>query len=908
MRLPRITIGLRERFILIITLMAFVVVVLSVTIEVRNHNQELRSEMRNAVNGLGHFAALTAPEALLSYDLLNLDRMVEEISNHKDVIYATILQGGHPLATHINIEQPQTHQLPGAPHSSLGDLLPKLRTMTHMDQLTFPISTEGAPLAELEIGISLLRMDQAAEKIIRQALFKGGALLLGIALLIYLTFEHYVSHPLRAILSGIQRGHSDTAFAPVAVASSDELGQLATAFNLMMSEISANHSELLDREQNLWTITDAVQDGIVRLDSDGQVIFWNRAAESILGYPATAIVGQRFLTAVTPDRFRRQEDQQLQRLIDGEAGAQQSSTLECDLRHLNGDILPIELTLSSLPTPNGWHTVAVVRDIRRRRQAEMDQRLAATAFETNDAIMVTDTKGHILRINRACSRITGYTAAEMVGQNPRMLSSGHQGTEFYQRLWQELLEQGTWHGEVWNRRKNGEIYPEWLSISAVKNHRGITTHYIGIFSDQSHQAAQRRQISLLLDATAEGIIGTDCQGTITFVNQSVRQMLGDGELELIGDDLHSLFIHSGKQCHATNRCALFQSALAGEPVHAIDGLLRSTTLTDLPVEYWMRPIQDHGSTIGVLLTCIDITARIEAQQALQETLATLEIRVEMRTQELQNKMLELEQTREELIQSEKMASLGRLVAGFAHEINTPIGIAVGGASHIEASTGRVTALLDQDEVAIEDLVKALSSVTEASQLTLMSLRRAAKLVQSFKRTAVDQSHATLHQFELCQVIHDVVASLHSAFKHTTIEISAQCDMSLTINSRPGAIEQILTNLLLNSLKHGFNDGDLGGTIEISAQLQGAEVMIHYRDNGQGMDSATRDKIFEPFFTTARGNGGSGLGLFICYNLVTVDLQGSIWCESKLGEGSQFGIRFPVDLDEGPHPLLLQPTR
>jgi predicted ATPase/signal transduction histidine kinase len=273
--------------------------------------------------------------------------------------------------------------------------------------------------------------------------------------------------------------------------------------------------------------------------------------------------------------------------------------------------------------------------------------------------------------------------------------------------------------------------------------------------------------------------------------------------------------------------------------------------------------------------------------------STLDTKVKERTAQLNAKVEELTQTRQELVQSEKMASLGRLVAGFAHELNTPLGVALSSASLLRRKLTDMNQFMKQDEVDEDDLLSILDSIDKAANLNVSNLKRAANLVTSFKRTAVDQTSDKERIFQVQQLIQDTINTLHSRFKKTEIEISVSCPNDLKVKSLPGALEQILTNLLMNSLIHGFNGGQNAGTINIKAQPEGDNLQVEYSDNGKGIAQENLAKIFEPFFTTHRAHGGSGLGMYICYNLITTQLQGTITCESVLGEGVIFKVDYPV---------------
>lgn len=269
---------------------------------------------------------------------------------------------------------------------------------------------------------------------------------------------------------------------------------------------------------------------------------------------------------------------------------------------------------------------------------------------------------------------------------------------------------------------------------------------------------------------------------------------------------------------------------------------------------------------------------------------------------LARKLEELEETRDELVRSEKMASLGRMVAGFAHEVNTPVGIAVGAASHMREATDAIRALLAQEEVREEDLLERLDAIDEGANLALANLNRAAQLVRGFKRTSIDLGSDACRDFSMAELIEDVLASLHHAFKRDPIRIEVECPADLKPHGPAGAVEQILTNLLLNSRLHAFDEGRRAGAVRIAAEACEGSVLLRYRDDGAGMEPAVAARVFEPFFTTRHARGGSGLGLYIVYNLATQTLAGTIACQSAPGSGTRFELRFPMRIEATrPHP-------
>jgi signal transduction histidine kinase len=299
-----------------------------------------------------------------------------------------------------------------------------------------------------------------------------------------------------------------------------------------------------------------------------------------------------------------------------------------------------------------------------------------------------------------------------------------------------------------------------------------------------------------------------------------------------------------------------------------------------------------------------ITKPFEPEEVLARIKTHLTVRLMQQKLELQNQQLqqeiaerqryerELIQARNELIQSEKMASLGRLVAGFSHEINTPIGVALGAISSLQDDVNTIHKFIQQEEVSEEELMAVLENIGEAANLTLSNLKRAAHLVSHFKQTAIDKTQEPAKHFVVKTTILDAISALHNQFKQTSIAITVVCPDDLIVLSTPVALEQILTNLMMNSLIHGFEEGKVGGHITITAQLNYSLLQLEYADTGKGIEPKHREKIFEPFFTTRRAHG-SGLGLYICYNLVTLYLQGTISCDSVLGQGVLFKIAYPV---------------
>jgi signal transduction histidine kinase len=276
----------------------------------------------------------------------------------------------------------------------------------------------------------------------------------------------------------------------------------------------------------------------------------------------------------------------------------------------------------------------------------------------------------------------------------------------------------------------------------------------------------------------------------------------------------------------------------------------------------------------------------------------LESRVERRTQELSVTNERLEETIEDLknaqhhlIESEKMAALGVLVAGMAHEINTPLGTSITGISIIKNNTASLLASYNTNSISKRAMEDYLQGVTEVISLIENNLTRAASQISFYKRVSIDQEGESEVSFNLTSYLNDMVAALGNKLDPKRISFENNLPSPVMIESYPNIIYQVFSNLILNSIQHGF-DSEMEGLISVDYQDKGDWIEIVYQDNGKGMDEQIRKHIFEPFYTTKRGQGGSGLGLSIVYSLLTGTCQGHISCESAPGEGARFIIDLP----------------
>ncbi|HAX75623.1 MAG TPA: serine/threonine protein kinase [Cyanobacteria bacterium UBA11372] len=340
--------------------------------------------------------------------------------------------------------------------------------------------------------------------------------------------------------------------------------------------------------------------------------------------------------------------------------------------------------------------------------------------------------------------------------------------------------------------------------------------------------------------------------------------------------------------------------------------------TDLPVidEYLSLqkpksvlclPLLDRGNLIGILylenrstsglftsdriliLNFLCTQAAISLENATLYN--TLEQKVAERTQELSQALEYLQSTQKKLVESEKMAALGSLVAGVAHEINTPLGTSITAASILVAKTQTFIEAIATGSMKRSTLTDYAAIAQETGDLIVSNLQRAGDLVHSFKQVAVDQSNLECRTFALKGYIEEVLSALQPKLKQTPHTVTVSGDDDLKITSYPGAIAQIVTNFVTNSILHAYPQGN-SGHLKFWVARRDEQIVMQYQDDGCGIPAKHLDKIFDPFFTTARNRGGTGLGLNIVYNLVTQKLSGTIDVQSQVGSGTRFTLLLP----------------
>ena len=295
---------------------------------------------------------------------------------------------------------------------------------------------------------------------------------------------------------------------------------------------------------------------------------------------------------------------------------------------------------------------------------------------------------------------------------------------------------------------------------------------------------------------------------------------------------------------------------------------------------------DAKDEIGVMARAIEVfrenaIAKVEAEEELRRS-----------KQRTENAYMELRKTQDSLIEAEKLAALGGLVAGVAHEVNNPVGISLTVASSLARRCELFSDELARGELKRSQLTEFIQRNREAATQLVANLQRAGELIQSFKQVAVDRSHIERRVFDLKELTEQVIASFRPGLSKSRVTLTFTCEPGITMNSYPGPYGQVVTNIVLNAVAHAFPPGQ-SGTMEVHAALEDADqVAITFSDNGRGMAPDVRRRAFEPFFTTRRSQGGTGLGLHIVHNIITGRLGGRISISSEPERGTTFRVVIP----------------
>jgi PAS domain S-box-containing protein len=522
-----------------------------------------------------------------------------------------------------------------------------------------------------------------------------------------------------------------------------------------------------------------------------------------------------------------------------------------------------------------------------------EQRLAEESYRklfegSVDGIYVTTPAGEIVNANPALARMMQYESPEAlirgISDISRSIYVHPEARAEYQARMQRDGIVREFEYQVYQR--SGDIL--WLSdsASAVRDENGTIIRYEGTVRDITDQkraeetiAEGRRLLQLVIDTVPAVINVKDRQLRYVLMNRYMAGIFGIEPSESIGRTTSDLMSRYGAQKTDENdRKVLATGKDLGfyeEDYRDSCGNLRQWLVNKLPL------LDADGEVESIVTVALDIGERKRGEQEMRKAKDSAEAA-------LRN----LRETQNSLIEAEKLAALGRLVAGVAHEVNNPVGISLTVASSLERKTALFAAEVARGDLKRSSLTDFLATSRDASSQLVANLNRAAELITSFKQVAADRNYSDQRMFDLGDLTEQVVMSLRPGLRKQRLTLTVDCEPNLTMNSYPGPYGQVLTNLFLNSVAHAFPDGR-PGTVDIKVRGAGRDhVEIIFSDDGCGMSLDVRRRAFDPFFTTRRDQGGTGLGLHIVYSIVTNRLGGRLDLDSELGRGTRVHIVLP----------------
>jgi PAS domain S-box-containing protein len=528
---------------------------------------------------------------------------------------------------------------------------------------------------------------------------------------------------------------------------------------------------------------------------------------------------------------------------------------------------------------------AAVRALAEQRLAEEGYR---KLFEGSvDGIYVTTPNGQLLDANPALARMMGYDNARQLIESISDIAHGvyvdpNARAQYQARMMQQGMVR-EFEYEV--RRRNGETL--WLSDSAtaVRDAEGQVVRFEGTVRDITDQrraeaaaAESRRLLQQVIDTVPAVINVKTPDLRYVLMNRYMAGIFSIEPQDAIGRTTSELMSRYGAEKTDDNDRRVLASGeglgFYEEEYRDASGAMRQWLVNKMPLR------GPDGEIDSIVTVALDIGERKRSEQAMRAA-----------KDQAEATLRDLRETQNSLIEAEKLAALGRLVAGVAHEVNNPVGISLTVASSLQRKIARFAEEVERGDLRRSSLNEFVASNADAAQQLVANLNRAAELVQSFKQVAADRNYSDQREFDLADLTEQVVMSLKPGLRKQKVSLSVDCAPGLMMNSYPGPYGQVLTNLFLNAVAHGFADGS--GNVTITARPAGEHhVRIVFADDGRGMTPEVRRRAFDPFFTTRRDQGGTGLGLHIVYSIVTTRLGGRIALYSEPGQGTRLEITLP----------------
>lgn len=632
--------------------------------------------------------------------------------------------------------------------------------------------------------------------------------------------------------------------------------------------------------------------------SDRMIVEANQGMEIITGFPSSEVLGRSMAELnvwIYPEQRVRLMNELLQ------TGAAQNAVVK--FRHRDGSARDciVNATLVALHGCTQSHVLWIARDVT-KQNAIYKQFRSAFQLTPDAMIMTRASDGKFIEINSAFEEITGWNRAQVIGKT---FDTSGIWTNAQQRA--EIFQLIQTHGTARNQNiiliaRDGAARHAMLHAACFESGDEFYTFYVlrditatKLAADELKKSEAR--FSKLFDQSPlpMGYLSNVDGFSSTQWNQAWFKTFGFDPATSQGKSGLELNVWVNQR----ERTDWLDRSVLGEAINDMELQLRRADGELRWISMSSRSFVEPSRTL-VLFAFFDTTERRHQQEEILALNTQLEARVASRTSDLQNANKELSKTldtlkmaKNQLVQSEKLAALGSLVAGIAHELNTPIGNGLTTASSLDYRVSEFASLFENG-MKRSDLKSFLDSTRQATDLLLRNLSRAGDLVESFKQIAVDQTSSLRREFSLLSTVSEILLTLQPTLGLSKCSVETAIADDLHLNSYPGPLGQVLTNLINNAIVHGFDSGRVPGNIRIHAEAIDKEnLTLNVGDDGCGIQAEDLGRIFEPFFTTRFGQGGSGLGLHIVHNIVTGLLGGQLDVSSSPGKGSTFTLKLPL---------------
>lgn len=684
-------------------------------------------------------------------------------------------------------------------------------------------------------------------------------------------------------------------------------------YRQLVAELAMRILSVEEGKARIQAIIDASQDGIVQIDESGRIITWSQRSEQIFGWQSDDVLGKDLANTIIPTKYIQRHNQKLKALVNDAKSDPVYKVMELEALNKQGEEFPIELTLTSLKTQQGQEFTGFIRDISLRKKAEGKLQLFAQVFsDSQEGIMITDSNGLIVDVNPSFQRITGYSRAEVIGQNANILNSCRQPKEFYHDMWQKLNEQGFWQGEVWNKKKNGDIYAELLTISALIDSSYVTTHYVGLFIDitkskenealakkQREKALIRAQISHLLQTplSLKERFESSLKLLCNLVGLEIQDKAGIFLVDEPNQQLHLFACHGqfSDEFIFKEQCINFGSCLCGKA--AVNGSIKISDDCFLdhehehqfegmtPHGHYIIPLKFAGKTLGVMF----LYTSPYPSRAL-DRLDFLEQIGDMFGLAITNDQALQSMEKEKLNAEKANRAKSEFLSSMSHELRTPLNSILGFAQLME---------MDEEAPLTAEHRESLTFIINSGKHLLDLINQVLELAAiEAGKLEINITAVCLHSW-----VEDCLVLVRTLAQKKNVSVLYDGTDDVWVMADPVKLKQVLLNLINNAIKYNHD----GGSVHINWQKTGTDKLrLNVRDSGIGISKENQAKLFTAFNRLGQENSsieGTGIGLIVTKELVE-KMHGSIGFDSTEGSGSLFWFELPFVEENTASPTAL----